>query len=56
MAKDNACEILYNPGKANVVVNALSHKVVASQIKDICLMMTMNTPLLERIREAYARL
>ena len=50
VVKDYDCEILYHPGKANVMADALSHK--AAPIRDICLRMTVVTPLLERIREA----
>ena len=52
MVKDYDCEILYHPGKANVVADALSRKAVAASIRDICLRMTVITPLLEQIREA----
>ena len=52
LVKDYDCEILYHPGNANVVADALCCKADASPIKDICLRMTMVTPLLERIREA----
>ena len=52
VVKDYHCEILYHPGKANVVADALSRKEVAALIRDICLRMTVITPLLEQIREA----
>ena len=52
VVKDYDCEILYHPGKANVVANALSRKVVAASIRDIYLRMTVITPILEQIREA----
>ena len=52
MLKDYDCEILYHPGKANVVADALSRKAVAALIRDICLRMTVITPLLEQIKEA----
>ena len=52
VVKDYDCEILYHPGKANVVADALSHKTTTAPIRDICLRMTVITPLLEQIREA----
>ena len=52
VVKDYDCEILYHPGKANVVVDALSCKAVTTLIRDLCLRMTVVTPLLEQIREA----
>ena len=52
VVKDYDCEILYQPGKANVVANTLSRKVVAAPIRDICLRMKVITPLLEQIKEA----
>ena len=52
VVRDYDCEIMYHPGKSNVVANALSCKAVAAPIKDKCLRMTMITSLLERIREA----
>ena len=52
MLKDYDFEILYLPGKANVVVDALSCKTVGSLIRDICMRMTVISPLLDMIREA----
>ncbi|KAI3682050.1 hypothetical protein L2E82_50198 [Cichorium intybus] len=50
--KDYDCEIHYHPGKANVVVDALSHKVTGVPLRGICLKMMVVVPLLELIREA----
>ena len=52
VVKDYDCKIIYHPRKDNVVVDALSPKVVVALIRDVCLRMTVITPLLERIREA----
>ena len=52
MVKDYDCEILYHPGKANVVVDALSHKTVSAPIRDVCLRKTMISPLLDITKEA----
>ena len=50
--KDYDCEILYHPGKANVVADALSHKTAGSSIRDICMRMKIISPLLEMIKGA----
>ena len=50
VVKDYDCEILYHPGKANVVADAFSRK--AEPIGDVCMRMTVVTPLLEQIRKA----
>lgn len=52
MVKDYDCEILYHLGNTNVVVDALSRKVVTSLIRYVCLRMTVITPVLEQTREA----
>ena len=49
---DYDCEILYYPRKANVVADALICKVSAAPVRDMCLRMTMITPLLKQIQEA----
>lgn len=51
VVKDYDCEILYHPGKANVVADALSRKAFVAPIRDICLRMIVIT--LHQIREAY---
>ena len=52
MEKDYDCEILYHPGKANVVVDALSRKEVRTPIGDVFLRMVVISPLLELIKKA----
>ena len=52
MVKDYNCEILYHPGKANVVADALSCKEVCSPLQDICLRMNVTSPLMHLIKEA----
>ena len=52
VVKDYDCEILYIPEKVNVVDDALSCKVATAPIRNVCLRMTMITPLLEHIQEA----
>ena len=47
--KDYDCEILYHPRKANVVADALSRKATGSLIRDICMRMTVSSPLLDMI-------
>lgn len=49
VVKDYDCEILYHLGKDNVVVDALSHKMIGAPIRDLCLRMIVVTLLLEQI-------
>ena len=44
MLNDYDCEILYHPGKANVVADALSRKTEGSLIRDIWMRMTVISP------------
>ena len=52
VVKDYNYEILYHLGKASVVADDLSRKETSTPIRDLCLRMTIVTPLLELIREA----
>ena len=52
VVKDYNCEILYHLGKANVVANALSRKVVSTPIRDLCLRMFIVSHLLDMIKKA----
>ena len=45
-------EISFHPRQANVVVDALSHKVISVPIEDMCLRMVIISPLLDLIKEA----
>lgn len=54
MVKDYDCEILYHPGKANVVADALSRRAESTPLRDVCLRLTMIAPVLDAIRGAQA--
>ena len=55
VVKDYDCETLYHPGKANVVADALSRRAESAPIRDICMRMTVMTPVLDTIREAQEK-
>ncbi|KAJ9566564.1 hypothetical protein OSB04_002530 [Centaurea solstitialis] len=50
--KDYDCEILYHPGKANVVADALSRKGSILLLRVPCMRMTVTTSLIELIRQS----
>ena len=52
VVKDYECEILYHPGKANVVANARSRRAESALLRDVSLRLTVMTPVLDTIREA----
>ena len=52
VVKDHDYEILYHPGKANVVADALSQRATSALIQDMCMRMTVMNQVLEIIKEA----
>ena len=54
VVKDKDCEILYQPGKANVVADNLSFKSAGSSTPAICMRISVDSPLVGLIREAQA--
>ena len=49
--KDYDFEIIYHPGKANVVPDAFSTKMTSAPIRGICLIMIITSPQLDLIRK-----
>ena len=52
VVKDYDCEILYHPGKANVVADALSRKSAGSSTPARCMRIAVDSPLVGLIRDA----
>lgn len=52
MVNDYDCEILYHPGKTNVVADALIRKAMSSSIRGICLRMVFTSTLMDLIKKA----
>ncbi|CAH1418427.1 unnamed protein product [Lactuca virosa] len=52
VVKDYDCEILYHPGKANVVADALSRKSVGPSTPAVCMRIAVDSPLVSLIRDA----
>ncbi|KAJ9565014.1 LOW QUALITY PROTEIN: hypothetical protein OSB04_000980 [Centaurea solstitialis] len=55
VVKDYDCEILYHPGKANVVADALSRKGSMLLLRVPCMRLTVSTSLIELIRQSQKR-
>ena len=55
VVKDYDCEILYHPGKANVVTDALSRKSTGSSIREMYMRIYIHSLLLGLIREALVK-
>ena len=52
VVKDYDCEILYHPGKANVVADALSRKLDGSSTPARCMRIAVDSPLVGFVRDA----
>ncbi|KAJ9553882.1 LOW QUALITY PROTEIN: hypothetical protein OSB04_017927 [Centaurea solstitialis] len=52
VVKDYDCEILYHPGKTNVVADALSRKGSMLLLRVPCMRLTVSTSLIELIRQS----
>lgn len=53
MVKDYDRDIIYHQGTINMVSDALSHKAVGTSDRGLYLMMNINSPLLDLIREDH---
>ena len=52
VVKDYDCEILYHPGKANVVADALSRKTGSLSLRIALMKMTVTPLFLEKVKQA----
>lgn len=52
VVKDYDCELMSYPGKANVVVDAMSRKAVSSATGAMCMRISIDSSLLDLITEA----
>ena len=55
VVRDYDCEIMYHPRKANVVADSLSHKMVSSASESLCMRISIDSSLLDLIRELQAK-
>ena len=55
VVSDYECEVLYHPGKANIVTDSLSRREVSTSIRDLCLRMKIVSLVLEMIRDAKSK-
>ena len=51
IVKDYDCEILYHPGKANVVTDPLSRKSAGPTVEVACIRISVDSPLVDLISE-----
>ena len=54
VVKDYGYDILYHPGKVNVVADALSRKTASDLVRGLCLRNTIESLLLDLIKESRA--
>ncbi|KAD7479542.1 hypothetical protein E3N88_02678 [Mikania micrantha] len=54
LLKDYDCEILYHPGKANVVADALSRKEEHEPIRVTAMKIVISSDLVDQIKEAQS--
>ena len=52
IVKDYDCGLLYHPGEANIVAGVLSRKSAGSSVGEVCMKISVDSPLLGLTREA----